>query len=181
MPRLFIAIDFPASVVEQIQNICFGIRDARWTPRNQLHLTMRFIGECHNGLFENIAAELDKISLRGFTVGAQGVGYFPLRGNPRIVWVGVKPDDALSELRTSIDQVLSRLEVQEEKKKFHPHVTVARLRDNTPPEWIIPFLADNNLFKTEEFEIKEFHLFSSILQKQGAIHQIEETYQLLES
>ena len=179
MPRLFIAINFKASIIEDIQNICFGVKNARWVPREQMHLTLRFLGKCEGNQFQDIIDVLKQVRIPYFSVSPEGVGYFPPRGNPRILWVGVKRCPELYALRRSLDKNLVRAGILEERKKFHPHITVARMRDHTPSSAIIPFLTQNSLFKTESSTITEFHLYSSILRQEGALHQIEETYPLL--
>ena len=179
MPRLFIAVNFKPSVIEDIQNICFGVKNARWVPREQMHLTLRFLGKCDESQFQDVLTSLNKVHINTFFIFPEGVGYFPPRGNPRVLWVGIKQSPELRTLRRSIDNVLARIGIPEERKKFHPHITVARMRDHTPSSAIIPFLAQNSLFKTEKSIVTEFYLYSSILRQEGALHRIEETYTLL--
>lgn len=179
MPRLFIAINFKASVIEDIQNICFGVKNARWVPEEQMHLTIRFLGNCDEKLFIDVIDSLRQVRIHTFSIAPESVGYFPPRGNPRVLWVGIKTSPELKTLCASIDRCLNRTGITQERRKFHPHITVARLRDNTPSSAIIPFLTQNSLFKTESSTIKEFYLYSSILRQEGALHRIEEIYPLL--
>jgi 2'-5' RNA ligase len=179
MPRLFIAINFKASVIEDIQNICFGVKNARWVPRDQMHLTLRFLGHCDGAQYNDIGDVLKQIRMSDFSLAPEGVGYFPPRGNPRILWVGIKHSPELTALRRSIDRNLSTIGIAEERKKFHPHITVARLKNAMHPSVIIPFLTQNSLFRTESSPVKEFYLYSSILRQQGALHRIEESYPFL--
>lgn len=165
--------------MEDIHNICFGIKNARWVPQDQMHLTLRFLGNCDENQFQDTLAALSQVRIQTFSISPEGVGYFPPRGNPRVLWVGIKQCPELLALRKSIDTALSRTGLAEERKKFHPHITVARMRDNTHSSAIIPFLTQNSLFKTERSTVKEFHLYSSILRQDGALHRIEETYTLL--
>ena len=179
MSRLFIAINFKPSIIEAIQNICFGIKNARWVPEEQMHLTLRFLGNCDGKQFNDILDALKQVNVNNFSLSPEGVGYFPPRRNPRVLWVGVRHSPELNALRKSIDKNLSSIGIPQERKKFHPHITVARMRDNTPPSAIIPFLTQNNLFKTDSSPVKEFYLYSSVLRQEGALHRIEETYPLL--
>jgi RNA 2',3'-cyclic 3'-phosphodiesterase len=82
-------------------------------------------------------------------------------------------------LRDSAEKLLEELGLEPEKRKFHPHLTLARLRQEAPLSKITGFLSANNLFKAEAVPITEFHLYSSVLMPAGAVHTIEETYQLL--
>ncbi|MGD9201326.1 MAG: RNA 2',3'-cyclic phosphodiesterase, partial [Chitinispirillia bacterium] len=163
---------------EHIQNICYGVKNARWIPKDQMHLTLRFIGECDSQDYDTILSQLSNIAYKPFSIRLEGVGHFPPRKNPRILWIGIKPNNDLKKLRTIIDKKLEQIGIPKENKKFHPHITVARLRNNTTPATIIPFLTGNSLFKSDSILIKNFHLFSSILRQEGASHQIEQTYGL---
>lgn len=179
MPRLFIAINFKPSIIEDILNICFGVNNARWVPEEQMHLTLRFLGNYNGSQFNDILDVLKQVRIYNFSIAPESVGYFPRRGNPRVLWVGIKSSPELKALRTSIDKCLNRVGIADERRNFHPHITVARLRDNTPSSAIIPFLTQNNLFKTDSSPVKEFYLYSSVLRQEGALHRIEETYLLL--
>ena len=145
----------------------------------QMHLTLRFIGDCDGRQYNDICDILNKVTINTFSLSMEGVGYFPLRGKPRILWVGLKTSPQLLALRKSIDITMSNIGIPLERKKFHPHITVARIKEKTPPTAIIPFLSQNNLFNTEGSMVEEFHLYSSILRKEGVLHQIEATYPLL--
>ena len=178
MYRLFIAINFESYIIEHIQNVCFGVKNARWVPKNHMHLTLRFIGECDSHEYNIIQSCLSNITYQPFPITLEGVGYFPPRKNPRILWIGVKPNNKLKMLRTIIDKKLEQIGIPKENKKFHPHITIARLRNSVKPTSIIPFLTNNSLFKSDSINIHNFHLYSSILRREGVFHQIEQTYNL---
>jgi 2'-5' RNA ligase len=179
MKRLFIAIDFDPSIIEQIQNISYGVRNAHWIPEDQIHLTLRFIGNCEETKFREILSALYQIQFRTFTIDVKGVGHFPPRGKPNILWVGIKQSAELHSLFNTIQHSLSKIDIPKENRKFHPHITVARIKKKISPSEIIPFLTRNSLFRIDKVPVKNFHLYSSILKQKGAIHNIEETYPLL--
>jgi 2'-5' RNA ligase len=178
MLRLFVAIDFPDNVITQIANICHSVRGARWAPLEQLHLTLKFIGEADEELYHDISEALEHITFSSLRLRLKGTGCFPPRKPPRILWVGVEPSPMLGELASAVESTLAPLGIERERRKFHPHVTVARLRDNVRPSDITPFLSGTGLFKTEEFNVSQFCLYSSILRPEGAIHRREHTYPL---
>jgi RNA 2',3'-cyclic 3'-phosphodiesterase len=178
MPRLFVAIDMPPEIKEEITSICYTVRSVRWVPQNQLHLTLRFIGEVNEADYHAIRRALHEIQRPSFDLRLKSVGHFPPRGHPRTIWVGVEKNDALMALNTAIESALIAAGVEPEKRKYHPHITVARVRDRTDPATLIPFLAGNNLFCTASFKVDEFLLYSSILKPEGALHQVEEAYPL---
>ncbi|PLX51104.1 MAG: RNA 2',3'-cyclic phosphodiesterase [Desulfobulbaceae bacterium] len=175
MPRLFIAIDLPADIKEAIKPLCCGLPGARWVPDDQLHLTLRFIGDLDHELFAELYAGLEEVKAKPFPLHIKGLGTFPPRGKPRVLWLGLKKSDALIDLRKKVDSVLRRLEIPLEKKKFAPHITIARL-GKTPAPRLGTYLAANNLFRQPPFRVTSFHLYSSILKPEGAVHTCEAEY-----
>ncbi len=179
MPRLFIAVDLPEIIKANLEAMTFGIPGAKWVPLDQVHLTVRFIGEVDGGLFHDIKNILDEISLASFSLQLKGVGYFPPRGTPRVLWVGLGKSEPLQRLRKKIDSALLRVRVEPEGRKFSPHITLARLK-NSPVQKIANFLSGNGLFSQEPFQVEDFKLYSSLLSPKGAFHKVERVYSLTE-
>ena len=178
MYRLFVAIDLPPDIAAQVQGLCYGVPGARWVQPEQMHLTLRFIGEVDGGVFRDIKEGLADIETGGFALQVKGLGFFPPRKTPRVLWAGVAPVEEVSGLRKRIDNVLLGLGLGPEGRKFSPHISLARLHD-TPLARLSRFLAGNSLFATEAFPVSEFHLYSSELTAKGAFHAIEASYPLL--
>ena len=178
MPRLFVAIDFPEAVRERLATLAGGVPGARWVPAEQIHLTLRFIGEVDRGRFDDIAEALAGIDARGFPARVKGVGHFPPRGAPRVLWAGIEDGAGPTHLHGKIEAVLARLGVAPDRRKFHPHVTLARLR-GAPLGRVRDFLAMHAGFASEPVAVSTFHLYSSLLGAGGAIHRIEASYALL--
>jgi len=155
----------------------FGIPGAKWVTPEQLHLTVRFIGEVDGAIFRDIRNVLDEISFVSFSLQLKGVGYFPPRGAPRVLWIGLEKSEPLLLLRKKIDSTLLRVRVEPEGRKFSPHITMARLR-NSPVQKIANFLSGNGLFSQEPFQVEDFKLYSSILTPKGAYHKVERIYPL---
>ena len=177
MPRLFIAVDLPEIIKKNLESMSFGIPGAKWVAPEQLHLTVRFIGEVDGALFRDIKNILDEVSLASFSLQLKGVGYFPPRGAPRVLWIGLEKSEPLQFLRKKIDSALLRVRVEPEGRKFSPHITLARLK-NSPIQKIANFLAGNGLFSQEPFQVEDFKLYSSILSPKGAYHRVERIYPL---
>ncbi|MBN1212556.1 MAG: RNA 2',3'-cyclic phosphodiesterase [candidate division Zixibacteria bacterium] len=178
MYRLFVAIDLPDRVKEQLRYICHGVPGASWLEPEQLHLTLRFIGEVDGGGFRDIVETLAHIRCEPFSVALEGTGCFPLRKEPKSLWVGVEKNEALTHLQKKIDTALIRAGLPKEGRKFSPHITVAQLKGPRVNK-IAGFLAANGLFKVAPFPVDEFCLYSSFLSSQGALHQLEESYPLI--
>lgn len=180
MIRLFVAIDLPELVAERLGGLCCGLKGARWVDVEQMHLTLRFIGEVDGGLFREIRDELVGVAAAPFAIRLAGLGCFPPRKTPRVLWAGVEPagqGSPLVALRNRVESRLTRLGLEPEGRKYAPHITIARL-DNPPLHDLTRYLSANGLFATEEFTVDEFHLYSSVLTPKGAIHAIEASYSL---
>jgi len=173
--RLFIAIDPPPEVRDQLTGLCCGLPDARWTPPEQLHLTLCFIGEVDGATFLDIREALEQIQAAPFSLRLQGVGFFPPRGQPRVVWAGVEKSEPLMVLQRKITTRLFQLGVELENRKFSPHITLARLKE-TPAAKVGKYLAINGLFTSDPFAVDRFSLYSSVLGRKGATHVVEQAY-----
>lgn len=180
MIRLFVAVDLPETIKNELSAICFGLPGAKWVPPDQLHLTLRFIGEVDGGLFREIRSDLEHVAAVGFPMCLKGLGYFPPRQEPRVLWVGMERSEQLLQLRKKVDRELASLGIPAEKRNFSPHITIARLRE-TPLVRLTNFLSGNALFTLPEFHVDSFYLYSSVLTPKGAIHQQEAVYPLAES
>ncbi|MBU0729795.1 MAG: RNA 2',3'-cyclic phosphodiesterase [Proteobacteria bacterium] len=177
MIRLFVAIDLPDFIREQLGILYYGLPGAKWIEKDQLHLTIRFIGEVDGATFKDISNTLTNITTQAFPMHLESIGFFPPRKTPRVLWAGTGNNPSLMHLRNKIETTLVRAGIEPEQRKFSPHITLARLKD-TPIQRLGNFLAGNSLFRTEEFQVEEFHLYSSKLTSKGALHSIENTYPL---
>ena len=177
MPRLFVAIDFPEAVNRRLAAMCSGVRGARWLPVEQFHLTLRFIGEVDNGAFADIADGLSDVACAPFFLTLRGVGHFPTRGPPRVLWAGVDAVGELMRLQGQIESRLRRLGLDAEGRKFAPHVTLARLK-GVRLERLGDYLAFHGGFVTPAIHVAGFQLYSSILGAKAAIHSVEASYPL---
>lgn len=177
MPRLFVAIDPPLGIRERLTALCCGLPGARWVEPEQLHLTLRFIGEVDGSMLHPVQEALAEVRAQALSLQLEGIGFFPPRGSPRVVWVGIRKNEQLLRLHNRIESVLVRAGLEPEDRKYSPHITLARLK-NTPASRIGAYLAQHGLFGTEEFPVNEFLLYSSVLNSRGARHYIEEGYPL---
>jgi RNA 2',3'-cyclic 3'-phosphodiesterase len=178
MPRLFVAIDTPGVVREGIADICHGVEGARWVSLSQFHITLEFIGEVDSGTCDDAMVALEQVEAAPFTLGIRGVGTFPPRRPARVLWAGLTPSPELEQLQADIRGALLEAGIEGEGRAFHPHITLARFKQPASPYATGPFAAAHNLLRSELFEVSEFHLYSSDLSRDGAVHTIEQTYPL---
>ena len=175
MQRLFVAIDLPESVLDALESVAGGLPGARWVPRDQVHLTLAFIGDVDGGVASDVHEALRGVKGLPFDVSLRGLGHFPPRGEPRVAWAGLRPSEPLMQLQRSIVRALESAGCGIEKRKFHPHVTLARL-SQTPPRRLAEWLASNGHFETSPFPVTSFQLYSSHLRPTGPLHTLLESY-----
>jgi len=178
--RLFVSVELPEEVKEALGSLCNGVPGARWVEPEQIHLTVRFIGDVDGLGFQNAIDALASVRAAPFAIALRGVGHFPPRGEPRVLWAGVEKSEPLALLHDRIESALVRMGLEPERRKFAPHVSLARLR-GTPVRAVGRFLARNALFRTEPIPVDEFHLVSSQLSPKHAIHLNEASYALEEN
>ena len=177
MIRLFVAVELPADLRQRIRRISTGVRDARWVAEENLHLTLRFIGEVEEYRLDDIVGALDAVESPSFPLTLAGAGHFESRKRVRTLWIGAEKSPELAVLAERIDHALVRAGLAPEGRKFSPHITVARLTGATAPA-VAEWLAANTLFKGFPFHITRFVLFASYLGRGGPTYQIVEAFPL---
>jgi len=176
MHRLFVAIRPPASIRTQLLDLMEGLRGARWQDENQLHLTLRFIGEVERHQAEDIAAALGTIHHAAFDLALSGLGSFDRRRQPVTLWAGVTPHEPLKALHKKVDQALTRAGVEPDRRAFSPHITLARLGRSA--DSIQPLMAQAGGVSSEPFSVTDVRLYESELSPQGATYTVVARYPL---
>jgi 2'-5' RNA ligase len=178
MVRLFVALDLPETVRHRLGALTSArLPGARWVPPENMHLTLRFVGEVDHGQADDIDAALAGISARGFSLTFEGVGVFESGRRVHALWVGVERNPALEHLRAKVESAVVRAGCEPERRKFSPHVTLARL-DQPDAAKLGGFLHDNGLFRLGPVPVEHFTLFSSRLGRDGAHYTAEADYAL---
>lgn len=174
--RLFVALAVPAPVAQSIMLIQGGVPGARWQTREQLHMTLRFIGEVNGRDAAMLDDALSAIAAPGFDLQLHGVGQF---GNkqPHALWAAARPGEALAHLQRKVDNAIRRVGQPQDAHKFRPHVTVARLR-NPEQAKVIEWLTHHALFTSPMFRVDAFQLYSSRLTSDGSVYAVERDYPL---
>lgn len=175
--RLFVALDLPGSLKQRLASLAGGLPGARWIAPENYHVTLRFIGEMPAHRAEEIDAALAGLRGRGFALTLCGVGVFDKGGRPAALWVGVERNPALDHLRGKIETALQRAGVTPERRRFAPHLTLARL-DNAPGVKLAAWVQAHNLFRSEPVPVEHFTLFSSRLGKEQSVYTPEVEYVL---
>lgn len=175
--RLFVALDLPAALRQRLILLAGGLPGARWISPENYHLTLRFIGETPAYRAEEADLALAALRVPGFSLTFSGIGTFEKAGKPASLWVGVERNPALEHLQSKIETALQRAGFAPERRRFIPHVSLARL-DSPPGEKLASFIQAHNLFRAAPMAIEHFTLFSSHLGKEQAAYVAEADYAL---
>ncbi len=176
--RLFVALDLPFALREHLSRLCGSLQGARWVPPENYHLTLRFVGEATNVVAEDVDHALAALRARRFTLALAGAGTFERAGRSVTLWAGVIREPALEHLRSKIETALHRAGLPAERRRFQPHVSLARV-DGVPLDRLAGWVQAHNLLRTEPAPIDHFTLFSSQLGKDQAVYTPEVDYALV--
>lgn len=177
MPRLFIAIDLPDDRIDRLRELRDETLDARWTPPDQYHITLRFLGDTNEAKARELRERLSGLDLPPFPIGGEGLGVFPSIRKPRVLVASVNEDPRLLALHGSIARVARELGFEEERKPFNPHVTLARLK-NEAPRSVRRYMKSRHNFRIAPFVVDAFRLYESRLGAAGAEHEVLQHYPL---
>ena len=167
--RLFVAIALPEDLRERLTGLQQGVPAARWVDPDNLHLTLRFIGEADSVQAHDLDAALTQLRAARFAVTLAGVNCFGQGRKSRALWVGVEPAPELGRLQRKVEQAALAAGFAPEGRKYKAHVTLARFKGD-PGHRLHDYLAYHARFHGEAFEAREFVLYSSILSQGGAIY-----------
>ena len=177
MHRLFVALRPPPAIRALLVAAMGGVPHARWQDDEQLHLTLRFIGEVDRPQAEDIAAALGQVHAEAPTLAIAGVGRFEKGGRTDAIWAGVTPRQPLAALHARVDRALAQAGVAPDTRAYLPHITLARLRRGAGVEPAIArFLADRAALSSACFAPDALLLFESRLGREGARYEAVARY-----
>lgn len=169
--RLFVAIDLPDAVKAQLTHLRANLAGAKWVGRDQMHLTLRFIGDATELQKTKLEAGLAAIKAAPFSFHLEGVGQFPPKGKPRVLWVGLPPVDALYHLQAQVEQAAITCGFERADYPFSPHITLARFR--IPPAATgetESYIRQHSGFKSDLINVDQFTLYASLLTQTGPLY-----------
>jgi 2'-5' RNA ligase len=179
MPRLFVALPIPDDIADGLASLQEGIPDANWVPADNMHLTLAFIGEVNGGAQHDIADALATVEGPVLDLEIAGVDHFVEGRTPKVLYATVVLTSALQRLQERVSSVLRGEGVKLDRRKFRPHVTLARFsRRAEMGHHIAQFVASNNLRRFGPFEVDVFRLYSSLTRPDGAVYTVEAEYPL---
>lgn len=175
--RLFVALELPEEVKDRLASLTGGLPGVRWVRPENYHLTLRFIGEVPGYMAEELDLALANIRAKPFALSLSGLGTFEKGCRVQSLHVVAERTPGLAHLQAKIETALQRAGLPPERKRFAPHVTLART-DGAPLPKLAGFIQAHNLFRTEPVMVERFVLFSSQLGKEAAVYTPEVEYDL---
>ena len=176
MHRLFVAIRPPEPVRDLLIDAMDDSADFRWQDEEQLHLTLRFIGEVERPVANDLADALGRVRAPAFELRIAGVGRFEQR-NSGALWAGIEPKEPVAALAAKIERICQSIGLEPERRAFHPHITLARWKGRRTRE-VQAFLEHTGGLSSESFTVEEFILFESRLSRHGAHYEAVASYPL---
>jgi 2'-5' RNA ligase len=170
--RLFVALRPPPSIRTLLLDAMGGVPMARWQDDEQLHCTLRFLGDLDRPQAEDVAASLAGVFAQAPVVRISGVGRFAHKGRTDTLWAGLAPADPLHRLARKIDQACVRAGLPPEPRAYLPHITLARLPRSAgmAPE-IQGWLAVHAGLSSPVFTMPHIVLYHSELGRSGATYE----------
>jgi 2'-5' RNA ligase len=175
--RLFVALDLPWEIKEELSDMSCNIPGARWVPTDNFHLTLRFIGQCSRLQAEEIDLALATLRGRSFAFSLSGLGWFEKAGRVSCLWAGVERNADLARLQAKVETALHRVGLPPDRRRFTPHVALARMDVPVGVE-MTRFVAANNLYRSALIRAENVTLFSSFLGKESPTYTPEAEYAL---
>jgi RNA 2',3'-cyclic 3'-phosphodiesterase len=173
--RLFVAIDLPETIKHLLAELDPRLSGARWVGAEQMHLTLGFFGDVAEAAEAALIDRLAAIEFKSFFLPIRGLGTFPPKGPPKIIWVGVGTGHPhLFQVHKRVQEAALAAGLEPDLRPWHPHITLARCRD-VPPQIARKFLERTADFDAGMFRVEQFHLYSSKLTSAGSIYTPELT------
>ena len=170
--RTFIAIEIPKDIRKKVDNLIKEFKEKglpiKWVKFENLHITLKFLGEVEEGRLNEITSALKEVSKghSGFSINLEDLGCFPSNKNPRVLWIGVKQGkEEVVELARALEDCFIRLGFRAERR-FHPHLTIGRIKKFCLIDEIISMN-----FQSRPFLVDSFSLFKSTLRPEGPIYE----------
>lgn len=175
--RTFIAVEIPENVISSIRDIqqdlkAYGV-DIRWIRPENIHLTLKFLGDVQAADIENISGVMSGTAegVSSISLQAKGIGVFPGVKRPRILWVGLTGQlELLSRLQKSLDANLKGIGFPTEKRPFKGHLTIGRIKTEINSKIFVDALTAFRSFESETFVADRIVLFKSELKPSGAVY-----------
>jgi len=177
VPRVFFGVEIPAEVKKSLLGLKTTINGARWQSRNQLHLTLVFVGSVDDDALATLGYAASLVAMPAFEVEVAGLGAFGRPEHPRNLWAGVSPEAPVAELYRQLASQVAAAGFEIEHRHFRPHVTLARFRKQAAS--IVSLLEEHEKDRFGVLPVTEFVLFESNPGAGGSVYTVIERFPLL--
>lgn len=177
MLRLFAAIPIPPEIGQGLARRQTGLSGARWSPLDNLHITLRFFGDVTEAAAEDLDAGLAQIAMPPFDLGLEAMGAFGEGVDIHAVWAGVAASLELADLARACERAARGAGLKAPARAFRPHVTLAYLR-RPDPGLVADWVQANSLLRSPPFSARGFGLYASHATKHGSRYVLERHYPL---
>ena len=179
--RLFVALEIPSKVRENLAELVNSLRaispQTRWVRPENLHVTLKFIGEVPETILASIRTALARVrSVRPVTLDFRGLGFFPNEKHPRVFWAGIEASPNLKTLAAEIEKATETVGIPQEQRPFSPHLTLARFEPPRLPDQLRPAIQENAGRDFGSLHTLQFHLIESKLKPSGAEYTTVESF-----
>jgi 2'-5' RNA ligase len=178
MPRLFTALELPEAVRLHLSLLRAPITGAKWVEADDMHITLRFVGDIDERTADDFADRLRDIRVEPFPITIAGVGAFAGR-EARVLWAGVEGGPALEHLYRGNERAARAAGLERDPRAFKPHVTLARAR-GVRPRLAARFLEENGPLRLSPFTAARFVLMSARPGSGGPPYAVEDVYPFAE-
>jgi len=179
--RLFVALEIPSAVRENIAALLGSLRaispHTRWVRPENLHLTLKFIGEVPEAKLAGIRSALAGVrSDQSMTIEFRGLGFFPNEKHPRVFWAGIEGGPNLKSLAAEVERAAETAGIPLEQRPFSPHLTLARFEPPRLPGELHATIQENAERDFGSLRTHQFHLIESKLKPSGAEYTTVESF-----
>ncbi len=183
--RTFIAIELEDDLKERlsalIEEFMSVSQNIRWVKKQGMHLTLKFLGEIDQDKIQEIESLMTAIAHEtdAFPLQIKGTGAFPVgKRNPRVIWVGITENSDLLRLQDEVESGCERFGFSREKRRFHPHLTLGRVKDYSKMGGVLPLIEKKKEIFFGEMTVKKITFFQSVLKPTGAEYRVLAEYHL---
>jgi 2'-5' RNA ligase len=183
MKRLFVAIKIHPSreFLETYNSLKTGLKFAKitWVRPESIHITLKFFGETEERRIPDISKVLHEVAGRHkpFISELVNVGIFGSSYDPKVIWFGIEKSEPLKELGIDVLQSVEKIGWEKDRQNFVPHLTVGRIKFIPDKHLFQSVIDDHKKTRMQEFRVSEFHLYESILLKEGPVYKVIESFE----
>ena len=185
--RAFIAIELPQEIKNTLSRLQAKLKaagaDVKWVEPNNIHLTLKFLGEIDEQINGKVNSCLEKIreTQKPFTISLSSPGAFPNTSSPRVVWVGIKQGDAeIKGLTIFLEKQAAEIGLPTENREFSSHITIGRVRSGKNRRELAELLSklSQNSLEDNPFPANKITLFKSTLTSRGPVYEVLKEFPL---